>query len=383
MNSPVSLSICKAFTPRLSLLLRQLLCLFLLQVNMPVLVTAAELTGLYQASVAVTSRDDTRAQQQAFQAAMRKVLVKLSGRTDILSNPLITSALGSPQSYVEAWAYRNLPALAAVEGQSPVAEQLTLEATFFATQLHNLLESAGIPVWPQNRPDTLLWVVVQDAPGQRSYPGLNENGSELLKTLVSHASDKGLPLIMPILDLEDQFTLRPDVLWSLDVTAITAASQRYQTESILALRLYPLPGGQVFGKAVYMFRGQAVELEALESPLATFLEDSVSLAARELAATYSVVLSGVDSGTRVNLMVNGIDSIAAYAGLLRYLESIAVVQGVQVLSVRDKVVELELRTGGQLRQLIESIALDRKLLPLAEPVRENQQVSLSYQWQRS
>lgn len=381
MIGPMNL---RAFLP----LFRPVLALLVvLQLSLGLLlqpVLAAEVSGLYQATVTVASRDDTKERQQAFTATMRQVLVKLSGRTDTLTNPVITAALRSPQSYVESWAYRTSPVEAAGTTPTTALERLVLEAAFFSAQIQDLLESAGIPVWPSNRPDTLLWVVMQDSPGSRSLLGTGNTGSELLAQLTSSAAELGLPLITPILDLQDQLALRPDVLWSLDIAAITQASARYQAESILVLRLNPAPGGQVVAKAMYLFRGQAVELEAVEAPLQTFLADSVGMAARELAANYAIVMSdAADTTARVNLVVKGIDSIAAYAGLLGYLEALPVVQGVEVVRVRADALELKLSTGGQLRQLIESIALDRKLLPLAEPVRENQVVSLQYQWQSS
>jgi hypothetical protein len=374
----------RAFIPLFRPVPALMLLLQLLVGALPQPASAAEVNGLYQATITVASRDDTKERQQAFTATMRQVLVKLSGRTDTLANPVITAALRTPQSYVESWAYRTSPVEAVGASQTTALERLVLEATFFSAQIQGLLESAGIPVWPSNRPDTLLWVVMQDAPGSRSLLGTGNTGSELLTQITSSAAELGLPLISPILDLQDQLALQPDVLWSLDVAAITQASARYQAESILVLRLNPAPGGQVIAKAMYLFRGQAVELEAIETPLQAFLADSVGMAAGELAANYAIVMSnGADNSARVSLVVKGIDSIAAYSGLLGYLEALPVVQGVEVVRVSADVLELKLSAGGQLRQLIESIALDRKLLPLAEPVRENQEVSLQYQWQSS
>jgi len=336
---------------------------------------AADVAGLYQAAVPVQSRDDLRERQTAFANAQRQVLLKLSGRSDTLENPVIIRALANPQPYVEAWVYRSQPR------EQGSGEQLVLEASFFRGQMQELLESAGIGVWPENRPDTLLWVALQDAPGLRSLVGHEGVGSEYLAQLARIAAERGLPLVTPILDLQDQMTLRPDLLWSFDHEALRRASARYQVDSILAVRLYPLPGGQVFAKSQHLFRDQIAELDALESSLNNFLEESIGMVARELAANYSVTMSRIDNSTRIRLQVEGIGSIADYAGVLAYLQSLAMVQSVQVVRVEGELMELELGTGGQVRQFIDSMALDRRLVPLSDPVRQQQLINLLYRWQ--
>jgi len=339
---------------------------------------AAEINGLYQASITVTSRDDLREREQAFKTAMRKVLVKLTGRVDTLDNPIITRALANAQP--ESFAYRSTALVPATETQIPAtAASLAIEVSFSQTQIQSLLDSAAIPLWPSNRPDTLLWVVVQDESGERAL--LGNSGNDMSRSLQTLATDLGLPLISPILDLQDQLALRAETLWNMDLDAIRAASSRYQTDSILVLKVLRLFGGQVIARAVYLFRGQPLEVEVFESELPPFLEASINMVAKELAGNYAILQSGINESQRVSFIVDSINGIADYAGMLRYLETLAVVKTVQVLRVQEHTVELELGTGGQLRQLIEGIALDQKMLPVTEPLRVNQQVTLHYQWQ--
>ena len=182
-------------------------------------VQAAEITGMYEATVTVPTRDSERARNQGFAEAMREMLVRLTGRTDTLSHPAIARALASPQSYVDFWAYRSRPA------QEPgQPDQIALQITFFESSVQSLLGDAGIPVWPLNRPDTLLWVVVQNEFGDRVIAGTLE-GSEraLLDEVHEAARRRGLPLLNPLLDFTDQRALRPDQLWSLDEEAIRSA----------------------------------------------------------------------------------------------------------------------------------------------------------------
>ncbi|HHX81361.1 MAG TPA: DUF2066 domain-containing protein [Pseudomonadaceae bacterium] len=351
---------------------------------------AAEMPGLYRAAVPVLSRDDVSERQRAFRSALEEVLVKLTGRADIAQQPGLAEALRNAQPYVESFSYRSVTTggeAAAIESTGGAQDrmQLLLETDFYRSQIETLLESARVPLWPPNRPDTLLWLAVQEASGQRSLASIGGPGSTWLTQLQEVAQHKGLPLLLPVLDLEDRRALRPELLWSFDLDALRSASARYQVESILAVRLYSLPGGQVFARAVHLFRDQVLELDAVEVPAQGFLEDSIAMVAAELSAHYAILLSGVSTSASAQnaaqLVVSGIDSVADYASLLDYLNRLTVVQAVQVREVAGGRIVLELATGGQLRQLIEVLALDRRILPLAQAERDNLQLNLQYQWQ--
>lgn len=355
-----------------------LLFLMVFSVRLP----AAEVTGLYQATVPVAARDDERERQQAFATAMRQVLVKLSGRTDILEQDEIRRALGSVQTYVEAWAYRSLPVEAAAATAAAAApagnSAIALEVVFFQRQLQELLDGAGIALWPASRPDTLLWIVEQDASGTRTLTGTD---SPLVASLQALAGERAMPLISPILDLQDRLALRADQLWQLDQAAILGASSRYRTDSVLVLRIMHLVSGDVIARAEHHLRGLVQQVDVLEAPLDGFLASSIDLAARELASNYGVFASRAQvTGTRVSLSVDGVDSIEDYAGVLRYLEGLAVVTGVQPVRAAGATLVLDVSTGDQLRQFIETLALDRRLQPLSDPVREGQGFLLRYQW---
>lgn len=339
---------------------------------------AAEVTGLYEGSVNVASRADERERARAFSTAMREMLVRLTGRVDVLEMPELRRALNAPQSYVETWVYQSVPA--AEPGQP---EQLVIRISFFRAEVQRLLDSARVPVWPASRPDTLLWVVIQDTEGQRYFADRNTgSGIEILDQLHSAAKQRGMPLLDPLLDFDDRRALRPEQLWEFDSAAILGASSRYKYESVLAMRVLLTPSGSVLGKAVHLFRQRAIETEALDSTLEEFLQASIAMTTEELAANYAVLLTGDStSATRINLTVEGIEGLNDYAGLLRYVEGLTVVQDVQVMRVEASTVQLQLSTSGQVRQLLDSMAIDRKLISLAQPTQAGQVFNLRYRWQ--
>lgn len=357
-------------------------CTFILMLATAAPAHAAEVTGLYVSSATVSSRDDERERQQGFRTGLREVLVKLSGRRDIFEIPLIANALASPQPFVETWAYNSLLPEDPL-AQPGQAEQIELQVTFFQAGIQQLLSDAGIAVWPSNRPDTLLWISVQDELGERFRAAPEpEEGGDVIAAVRTEAAKRGVPVLLPLLDFSDMSSLSIEQLWNFDINALRIASSRYRSESILALRVFRSLRGDVIAKAVYIFRDQVREFDALETPLEPFIEGSLDLVAANLASYYAILLSGANASgeEQVLLTVDGIGSAVDYAGLMQYLNGLAVVSGVQVLGAKGASLELQLNTGGQARQLVESIALDRRLTALGEIARNGSQVRMHYQW---
>ena len=356
-----------------------LAALFFMLSALPFSLCAIEVTGLYQGIVTVNSRDDVRERQRAFSDALRQVLLKVTGDSAIYNQPNIRRALVNADDYVDTWSYRTVN----LETDDSSTLAIELSVSFFEPQVLTLLDGAGIPLWPGNRPYTLLWLVVQDELGVRQLLGTSSRGYPTIQRLLaSEARNRGLPLLLPILDFEDLRAVSANDVWDMNTEALLAASARYQSESILLVRVFRTVAGDVLGKSNYLFRGQVFELDAFEEPLESFLQQSVALAADELAGYYAVLLSGTDSNMEVNLTVEGIRSAEDYAGLLHYVSQLTDVNGLRIARVKDQTIELRLSTGGQLRQLVETIALNRNLQPAGELVREDNQVYLSYLWNR-
>lgn len=345
---------------------------------------AVEVTGLYQGAVIVASRDSEQERRRAFSETLRQVLIKVSGRNDIVTQPQVRRALGNAADFVDTWSYRNL---AVPEGETDATatnvNRIEISVTFFEPQVRSLLDASGIALWPSNRPYTLVWLVVQDELGERRLLGSSSTGFPILKNLLDTESvRRGLPVLLPILDFEDMRAASVEDVWNMDVEKLLAASSRYQSESVLVMRLFRTLGGEVVARSYYLFRGQVLELETFEGSSESFIRDSINLAAEELAAYYAVLLSGTDSSIRVHMTVDGIHSAEDYAGLLDYVSRLTGINGFQVAAVNSETIELRLTTGGQLRQLVETIALNRDLLPRGDLVRDDNEVFMHYQWNR-
>ena len=347
---------------------------------------AAEVEELYTSIVTVDDRNDARQRQQGFARAMENVLVKVTGNVELRQNNAIRRALNNPDEFIDSWAYRTLEVDQAGSADSgdlneEVEPIIQLEVTFFEPQILELLDSSSIPIWPSNRPETLVWITVQEELSAKSLvTTVSGQNTELAEKVSSLASESGLPILFPLGDFDDQRNISLDQAWNMNQEALERASSRYGSESILALRIYQSLSGEILGSSRYLFRNRQYEYSSFDEPLDTFIRNSLSMAVEELSGYYAVLLSGTQSKVQVNFTVEGVDQLKDYSSLMAYVEQLTDVNDVSIVSINTDTVELLLYTGGQIRQLVESIALNNKLVQIDELTRIGNQVYMRYRW---
>lgn len=169
---------------------------------------AARVPDLYSAEV-----DAGLPEERQLEAALNQVMVKLSGRAGITAVP-------------GAAVMRDNAAL--------LLDSLEDRATgtrvrFDAASLSRLMANLGLPLLPEERPELLVWMARQ----QGEATAFVEPDAASYQTLNRGAQRRGLPLLIPLLDLQDQLALSADQLAALDQGAIVEASSRYPFDALL------------------------------------------------------------------------------------------------------------------------------------------------------
>ena len=298
---------------------------------------AIEVEDLYQATIIVESRNNEQERRRAFSEAMREVLIKVSGLTSTTNPASIRRALNNPEPFVESFRTEaDLLPSNPNEVTSVLREVVSIEVNFYESEIQRLLDENNIPVWSVNRPETLVWMVVEEELEERQMLGDdNSSASTRINTLRSFTDERGLPLLFPLLDLEDQLRLNVNKLWELDEAAILNASQRYQAESILALRIYRSLSGELLARSLYFFRGNVYSYEEFELSEEDFIRGSINLASNELSQYYSVLISGTENSVKVNMQVDDINNPEDYAALLNYLNALEGVSSFQLTRAHE------------------------------------------------
>jgi hypothetical protein len=382
-------------------------------VVMPLHGWALPVTGLYSHRVAVANESDGE-RNRAFREAFEAVVLKVTGDPRWLEHAAVQSAAANAQSYVEAISYTSqmvpveqVPQEAtpdnqgdAVNGQADTSqldenladqqpanpvptpterEQRFINVDFAQNLINQMLVSADIPIWDNNRPSVLVWMVLQDPGGQRTM--LTADGNpEIISIMQDFAQSRGLPIIFPVLDFEDRRALSEDQVWALETDAIRQASARYGADSMLAGRVYFTAAGQLVGLWQFIFQDQVEMFDGVDTSLQSYLNAPLNRITSNLAAYFAITPEAA-LREKVLVRVDGVDNISEYSALLAYVRNLGLVESVATTALDGERIELTLSLIGNAMQLNELIALDRGLLPVGGAVAPDSGL-LHYRWTR-
>lgn len=338
---------------------RYTLVIVILLVFFPWVTSArAELNDLYAAEVPVEN-DSPSVRNQALGRAMAKVLVRLSGRTDVLGHPEAGAVTARAASLVQQFRYRIEEQASDRDAQTSRPAQRYLWAKFDKVALDRLLRESGIPVWGSRRPRVLLWLAVERN-GKRSL--LNFETNPGTRDLVQQsADDRGMPLQLPLLDLIDQAALGSADLWAGYEAAIREASARYPHDTILTGRLRD-QGGETWAVdwTLWTRDGQDEFSQRGRNWIAA-LQAGIDEAQDRLAARYAPSVGG-DGPERLRVRFDGVDNLQAYGRVMQILGGLEVVSNVNLRGSDPLGLSVDLWVLGGSGALSRSLALGGELL---------------------
>ena len=245
---------------------------------------------LYEVTVPLagpTEEDRARAIAEALQA----VAVKASGRRGAAGNATVTAA--NPARLVQRYA--------------KTADQ-RLKVGFDGRAVEELLQKAGLPLWPSERPLTAV-----------AAAGIDP--AEIERA----AAWRGLP-----------------IAWGSGAAGASAT-------------LSGVPAAAGFA---WKFTHAGETTEARGSA-----QDGIDLAADTLAAYYAP--PSTRSTSSLGVSIAGLRDVTAYADLVGYLRSLSIVRDLAVEALVGDVIRLRLTVVGDRQLLVRIAALDGRLVPPA------------------
>jgi hypothetical protein len=317
---------------------------------------AVEVDGLYEAEVAVETQG-RQERQAAIIAAFQQVLLKVAGRSDVNQIEAVSQLRQQAVSMVQQYRYLSRPL-----DRPDKKTQDYLWVRFDTAAVNKALWDRGVPVWGKARPTVLVWLAVED--GSRRFL-LGSNSADEYRVLLEQlAGGRGLPVFFPLLDLEDQARLKFSDVWGNFQTSIEQASERYGTEAILVGRL--LRENADWWQARWtLYHGNQVINWDRRGDLNAGMNIGIQSSADIIAARSAQLTGGGEQ--LVQLQVNDINSLEAYAATLDYLASLGPVAEIDVAQANPASILCRLRIRGQREALVQALALSgrRLLVPVA------------------
>ena len=332
---------------------------------------AADIHDLYDAKIAVHDQSQ-RTQNNAFSLALKQVLIKVRGNNDLLSNQKIKGAMTKATRFVRSYSY------------DKQESQLYLVISFDPQRVENVIRSAGFPVWDKRRPDSIIWLAIQPSDDSIRQIATQTKYSEIYQQLSERAALRGITLMFPLWDLDDIQTLGVYDIWGGFSAQLSQASERYDVQSVLSARIY-LSENQSFDTAQDVVKIQA-KSGALWSADWTMIEGGGLLAgqvqgdsqafiaeglidalADQLSLKYAIDLTQIDrADTKVQIVVNNIDSLTYYSQALKSLENMSVVNGATLIKQQGPSATFELDLLGDVEDLTNALSLDSKIRPVVD-----------------
>lgn len=343
-------------TQLLALMRRHLLIALMLSAGYGSSLQGAEVSGLYEATAPVAG-SEAAARNSAIREAFGKVLVKVTGNSRIATRKALAEDLGNAARYVQQYRYELSPV---VEGGDPAGR--LLQVSFDKNEMDRLLQSRGLPVWSANRPSVLVWVG-EERQGKRRL--LNPDiDADLRLPLDQVAAERGLPLLLPIMDLEDQGQMQVADIWGDFENNIRAASRRYAPDLILTGRLVGVNAGLWRGEWRLYSADSQRNWNNEAASRNDLVADALQRTADSLADRFAP-LRDERSLSTVRLRVAGIESLADYAAVLELLATQSALERVVVALVEPDAVIYDLHGQGGVAAL--QLGLDIGGLIEADP----------------
>lgn len=336
-------------------------------IYMPGAGAVIQMSHLYEAETVVEGQGKSE-RRRAFQEMLEEMVVRISGSREAVLFPTIIEALKRPDQFVQQYRYfqktvEKEPDLEQRAGQ--IAEQIPGSITILWVRIDkkaviNLLQQSKLPVWQDIRPATLVWLTM-DYDGQRYLLGSDDN-NQIREQLSLHAERRGVPLLFPLMDLEDQQKISFTDIWGGFSGTIHDASERYATEAMLVVRILQDRNGAWSARwNLYDTQGE-LQWQYASEQVSELLGEGVDRLADRLGELYSVY-EGEQLHTQVLLNVSGASSLQAYARVQQYLNTISVISEKQLVKLEDDQLQFSLELEGKASDLTQAFALKNVLAP--------------------
>jgi hypothetical protein len=342
--------------------------------------SGARVENLYAVDVELPGSTSTQL-EKAFDAALRQVLVKVTGRRSAGEDETLMIAFGDAAALVQQ--YRIDPAG-------------TVWVLFDSVAVKRTLDRVGQPVWGEERPATLVWLVMDAGSGKREFLAARSNLIDTIDSTETVTDDKiaaneaavreiletaanvrAVPLILPLVDSTELSSISVSDVWGGFTESLQGASIRYGADAVLVGRARVFSAQRIDVRWTLLVGAERYDWDG---EVASGPDNLADFFAARLARS---------SGTQgqILLRVDGVDSLDAYGRLSAYLEALELVDDFAVRRVAGNEVLFSLSIRGGVDLLMRTIALQRVLqladdsvdaVPAGFPESDSNRPDLSY-----
>lgn len=300
--------------------------------------------------------------EDAFDIALRRILVRVTGRQSAADDNRIIGAFGDTASLVQQYRIDDLG---------------SVWVSFDQVAIKRILDQLGEPVWGEERPATLVWLVMDAGSGKREFLAAGSNLSEtgaridsgaddriaaneaaVRELLESSAEARAVPLILPLVDSTELTSISVSDVWGGFTESLLEASTRYGADAVLVGRARVFSAERIDVRWTLLADNERYDWDG---DMASGPNNLADFFAARLARS-------AGQERQILLQVKGVDDLDAYGRLSAYLAALEVVDDFSVNKVAGSEVLFSLSIRGDADLLIRTIALQRVLQLVEDPI---------------
>lgn len=335
-------------------------CLFFTQS-----VLAVEIKGLFEAEVITRSqsRDD---RNTALRQALVIVLNRVMTGPDIMQDPTVLTALNNAAAYVDQYQY------ALASGGKGANSPRTMRVMFNEETLMELMRSSQLSIWNEVRDQVLMWLVVEQF-GKKEMFDISRH-AEVNTALQAAVKLQGIPVLLPLMDLEEKQRVRTKDVLSAYPEHLQEASVRYDVSAVLSGKIvkqrtcWRSEWTLSFNNKIEQW---TLPCTKLKQNLAATLQHVYT----QLSVFYAVNAGQAQADMQI-LKIAGIRGMTAETHIKKYLRELPMVTSVKWIQVEQGQHVFQLQLSGTKAALQEQLELG---LVLREKGRDAQDASLLYE----
>lgn len=387
---------------------------------------ALEVNDLYQASVNVDSQRSGE-RNRALKQAMKAVMLKVGGQVSVLKNDVLIKALTTANTYITQYHYQQLNQSANLTA----TPQLSLVVSFSEDKINKLFYQANLPIWGSLRPQVLLWLIDEEGLNRTIISNSNTADIDFPNVVSDFSRQRGLPLLLPLMDFDDANEIKLSDLWGRFEQPIRHASARYFPETVVVMRVsnsslisiddttkqdnsatskiadntgveassLTSSCGLLCNNAdvTYALDWSLLSLQATTnrpnlSEQQTFSQqyqgkDKAALLRQGLADITAIIYQQYALSTEVNnnfvIEVANIESLTSYTQLFSFLTDLSAVKSVTLVSAKGSMRRFELQLLGSKNTLLASLKLNNQLRQYIDPLSPvNENAAPLFYWEQ-
>lgn len=297
---------------------------------------------LYDVEVPARSQaqDD---QRHAARSALREMLMRMTGLRNVPMSQPIVRALNSPELYYVQYRF--------IQARDDGEQRL--QVSFQPKAIQELVSDAALPIWSADRPRILAWLAVREDGRVRVLDSNSDH--PLAESLRQRSRQRGVPLQLPLLDLEDRELISPPAVWDGFAFSLHSASRRYDAEVVLVGRAAQIDNDEWRTDWEFWLDGAPRQLRYSDADVQAGAVQAMDEVADDLMQRFAVF--GLDA-TEIEIAVRGAGSIRRYAALMRHLSNLEYIERVHLSAAARESLTLRVTTRSSVERLGELLSKD-------------------------